>query len=74
MTQTAATRYAELWAEAQNLIDRLNGALIRDSDAMKHDPRNWGYAGSMAEANKHLVLALHSLGGLTAEEQARHGI
>ena len=66
--QTAAARYAEAQAEAQDLLKRLATRLAADQQEQASAPADWGYVGSLAHVNEQLAQVLAFLGDRSAVE------
>ena len=66
--QTAADCYLERFAECQDLVKRLGGALEQHRQQQAQESTHWGYAGDLARVAEELAYALASLGDRSAVE------
>jgi hypothetical protein len=62
----AAEEYALRMGNALNLRSQLESAILNHSKRQLASPKHYGFAGDMAEVEKHLALALAALGDQSA--------
>jgi hypothetical protein len=65
---TAAACYLELFAECQDLIKRIGGALEQHRQKQAQAPAHWGYAGDLNHVTEQLACVLAALGDRSAVE------
>ena len=64
--QTAATCYAERYAECQDLLKRIASRLKHHKKDQATAPNDWGYAGDLNRVAEELAYVLASLGDRSA--------
>lgn len=64
--QTAAGYYAERYAEAQDLLQRIAARLADHKKRQATEPADWGYAGDLGRITEQLAYVLADLGDASA--------